>query len=368
MTDTALHRTPLHAAHKRLNAKMVPFAGWEMPVQYSGLIAEHQAVRQRAGIFDVSHMGQLELSGQGALEVANSLVAKDLARLALGRGAYTVCCNEQGGILDDLIAYRLEEQKVFVICNASRRSVIAPLFAKQSEGRCDFKDVSELSGLIALQGPMAAEILKLSEASAEVLGLKRFGICHASIFGEPLRIARTGYTGEDGFEIAGSAGSIARLWENLLERNHGLGLLPAGLGARDTLRLEAALALYGNEIDETTHPFEAGLGWVVNLEKDPFLGQSALRAHNEKPLSRKLVGLRMTERGNARHGYPIVSESGETIGTVTSGSPSPTLGYSIALAYVPVEQSSIGTTLRVRIREQAVRAEIVETPFYRRKK
>ncbi len=345
---------------------MVPFAGWSMPVQYTGLVAEHHAVRKQAGLFDVSHMGQLDLLGPKALEVANEIVAKDLSKLPVGKGAYTVACNEAGGILDDLIVYRLSAEHVFIICNASRLGVIAPHVAKRSLNRCEFADRSASSALIALQGPSSLGVLAALDAPAELGALKRFGIAAVKLAGIEVRAARTGYTGEDGFEIACHAEHASQLWNALLEAGKTLGLAPAGLGARDTLRLEAALALYGNDIDESTNPIEAGLAWVVSLDKTPFVGQAALKAIASKTLARKLVGLKMTERGNARHGYAVLNAQGEKVGEVTSGSPSPTLGYSIALAYIPTSLSEPGSKVRVQIREQSAEAQVVPTPFYKR--
>lgn len=347
---------------------MVPYAGWSMPVQYEGVVAEHKAVRERAGLFDVCHMGELEMRGEYAGAVVDYLVTNDVKKLEDGQALYTACCKEDGTILDDLIVYRRAWDRFLIVCNASNRDKIAAHFAKAAEHHCDFEDLSDKTGLLALQGPFAAMILRDAGASEETLTLKSFRFGDDTVAGIPVTIARTGYTGEDGFEIFVPWESTKALAEHLLSVGKEEGLVPVGLGARDTLRLEARLSLYGNEIDETTNPLEAGIGWVVKLDKGDFVGRSALVAIKEAGLSRKLVGLSVTGRGIARHGYPIVSEDGTEIGVVTSGSPGPTVGKNIALAYVPTALAAIGTNVLVKIRDQAVSAEVVKTPFYSRPK
>lgn len=361
-----LKRTPLYDEHRSLGARLVPFAGYEMPVQYEGVVKEHQAVRERAGLFDVSHMGELWLRGPRALEVVSSLVTNSMAGLEVGRAKYTVACNERGTILDDLIIYRAAEEEILVVCNASNRDKIAPHFARAAEGRCDYADQSDETALIALQGPAAVQIAKDAGAPDEMLALAPFSLGAAELGGIRVIAARTGYTGEDGFELFCTNEGAPHLWKLLLEKGAAHGIAPAGLGARDTLRLEAALSLYGNEIDETTHPYEANLGWVVKLDHD-FLGREALERIKAEGNARKLVGFEMTGRGIARHGYPIVDAEGATVGTVTSGSPGPTVGKNIGLGYVPVGLAAPGTRIGVSIRDKVVEAVVVKTPFYKRR-
>lgn len=360
-----LKRTPLFDLQRAAGARIIPFAGWEMPVQYAGIVEEHRAVRERAGLFDVSHMGELWLRGPAALAVVAGLVTNDAARLPIGKALYTCACNAAGTILDDLIIYRVAAEEVLVVCNAGNRAKMAPHFARASAGRCDFADESDATALLALQGPRAAEVLRALQAPATLTELPRFGVTRAELRGLPLLAARTGYTGEDGFELFVSAAQAPPLWSALLEAGAALGLSPIGLGARDTLRLEAALRLYGNDIDETTDPWEAGLGWTVKLEGRTFLGSEALLERKRRGLSRKLVGLEMIGRGIARHGYPVLHD-GQPIGVVTSGSPCPTVGKNLALAYVPVAQAGLGSPLAVEVRGKPVEAKVVSIPFYKR--
>jgi aminomethyltransferase len=338
-----------------------------MPVQYTGLVQEHHAVRQQAGLFDVSHMGQLELRGEHAGALIDWLVTNDVKKLAVGKALYTVCCNEQGMILDDLIVYRVDEHTYRIVCNASNHSKISAHFREAAQGHCEFHDFQSSRGLIALQGPLAAQVLQTLQGASEVGALPSFGCQPLRVLGEPVFVARTGYTGEDGFELSCDARVAPELWRALLQAGRQSGVQAAGLGARDTLRLEACLALYGNEIDETTHPLQAKLGWVVKMQKGDFVGRAALQTLAAAPMPRVLVGLEMVERGIARHGYPVVDPSNEQVGVVTSGSPSPTLQKNIALAYVPHTHREVGSTVHVRIRDKQVRASVVATPFYKRK-
>ncbi|MCA9605407.1 MAG: glycine cleavage system aminomethyltransferase GcvT [Myxococcales bacterium] len=363
----SLARTPLYDEHVALGARMVPFAGWSMPVQYAGVVKEHEAVRAAAGLFDVSHMGELRLRGPEALAVVDGLVTNRLDNLEVGRAKYTVACNERGTILDDLIIYRIGEEDVLVVCNASNVSKMSPHFAKHAAGRCDFEDQSAATALIALQGPKAVDVARDAGAPEAITGLRKFAVGQAEIAGLAVTFARTGYTGEDGFELFCANADAAALWRHLLAAGAAHGIAPTGLGARDTLRLEACLSLYGNDIDETTNPLEAGLGWVVKLDRGDFLGKEALVAIKEAGLTRKLVGFRMTGRGIARHGYPIVGPDGHKVGEVTSGSPGPTIHENVGLGYVPIELSEPGTTLGIEIRNKVVDAVVVTTPFYARK-
>lgn len=364
-----LRRTPLYAEHVRLGARLVPFAGFEMPVQYSGITAEHTAVRTRAGLFDVSHMGELWLEGAGAADAADGLVTNYVARQEDGRAVYTCCCNERGTILDDLIVYRFSRERVLVVCNASNHNKIAAHFAERAKGKTGYRDATDETSLLALQGPKALSILQkagvgIPDAAAS---LPSFRIRETEVAGRKAIVARTGYTGEDGVEIFCANDDAPHVWNALLAAGAPDGVLPVGLGARDTLRLEARLALYGNDIDETTNPIEAGLGWVVKLDKD-FVGRAAIAKIKAEGPSRTLAGFEMLGRGVARHGYPLKNTAGDTIGICTSGGPSPTLGKSIGLGYVPVGTAKVGTGIVVDCRGRDTEARIVPTPFYKRGK
>jgi aminomethyltransferase len=361
----------LHARHAALGARFVPFAGWEMPVQYStGVTREHEAVRKRVGLFDVSHMGELMFDGPGAAAVIDRAVTNDIHQLAVGHARYTAACNERGGILDDLIVYRLAAQHFMIVCNAGNRAKMAAHFAEQSRGRCEYADRSDDYALLALQGPAARQVLAALGAEPALLDLPRFGLLETQLCGAKVLCARTGYTGEDGFELFSSNADAGALWDQALAAGAPFGIAPIGLGARDTLRLEARLLLYGNDMDESTNPYEAGIGWTVKVDKPELIGGEALQAVRRDGITRKLVGFEMTERGIARHGYPILDGSGQNagqkIGEVTSGAPSLSLGKNIGLGYVPVALSRIGSKIAVEIRGQAVAAVVVATPFYKR--
>ncbi|MEY2934083.1 MAG: glycine cleavage system protein [Pseudomonadota bacterium] len=366
MSD-AERRTALYAEHEALGARFVPYAGWRMPVQYKGVADEHHAVRRNVGLFDVSHMGRLELSGPAAVAVVDGAITNDLQRLGPGQALYTCCCQEDGGILDDLIVYREASERVLVVCNASNRSKISAHLAALARGRCVYEDVSDRSCLIAVQGPSALELvatlgtpLRLPE------DLPAFHSRATQLFGLSCTVARTGYTGEDGVEIVCPVEHAPTLWRGLLEAGQRLGVQAIGLAARDTLRLEARLALYGNEIDQTTNPWDAGLGWTVKLDGREFVGKAALvRLKQEAPV-RRLIGFEMAGRGIARHGYPLSSTQGEALGQCTSGAPSPTLGINIGLGYVPPAYAAVGTELLVDCRGRSIPARVVKTPFYRR--
>jgi aminomethyltransferase len=369
MTDAPLRRTSLYDEHVALGGRIVPFAGWEMPVQYSGIVDEHQAVRNAAGLFDVSHMGELRLRGEYSSHVVDYLVTNDAGRLADGQAMYTCACNERAVILDDLIVYRHTQDDWRIVCNASNRDKMARHFARAATDHCDFDDESDETALVALQGPRAFEVLAATGDDGRRLGeLKSFHFREAVVGGVPCTAARTGYTGEDGVEIFCDWEDAPRLWRALIDAGRPLGLKPAGLGARDTLRLEARLSLYGNDIDETTNPIEAGLGWVVKVEKGDFIGRAALMEIKARPLPRKLVGFEVTGRGVARHGYPLRNPEGQEVGVCTSGSPGPTVGKNIGLGYVPSAMAEVGTRLLVDCRGKNVDAVVVQTPFYKRAK
>ncbi|MCA9532539.1 MAG: glycine cleavage system aminomethyltransferase GcvT [Myxococcales bacterium] len=360
---TPLLETPLVDEHRALGARLVPFAGWLMPVQYEGIRQEHEAVRNGAGLFDVSHMGELHLEGPDAVAVVDSLVTNAVKDLPVGKALYTCCCNAEGKILDDLIIYRRGEDRILVVCNAGNREKISAHFAKHAKGRCSFRDASDETALLALQGPKAEQALREVGCDAHLPELGAFHLADGKVAGVDCIVARTGYTAEDGFELFCANADAPKLFRALLAAP--VGVKPIGLGARDTLRLEGKLSLYGNDIDETTNPLEAGLGWVVKLDGDDFLGRDALRAIKAAGVTRKLVGIEMTGRGIARHGYPVVVD-GQTVGVVTSGSPSITLGTNIGLAYVPVDKAAVGTVLGIEIRGKIIDAVVVKTPFYKR--
>lgn len=369
MSEGPLRRTSLYENHKKAGGRIVPFAGWEMPVQYTGIVDEHTAVRTAAGMFDVSHMGELELRGPRAIEVVDWVITGDASKLTDGQAIYTCACNERGTILDDLIVYRAAADRVLVVCNASNRPKMSAHFAEAAKSKCDFEDRSDETALVALQGPKAFDVL--ARAGGDAAKLSELGSFHfrdATIANVRCTAARTGYTGEDGVEIFCAWSDAPALWDRLLELGKDLGLKPAGLGARDTLRLEARLSLYGNDIDETTNPIEAGLGWIVKLGKaSDFLGKKALEAVKAAPLPRKIVGFEVTGKGIARHGYPLRDVDGKEVGVTTSGSPCPSIGKNVGLGYVPTAMSAVGTKLLVDCRGKNVEAVIVPTPFYKRK-
>ena len=352
---------------------MVPFAGFEMPIQYTGIVDEHQAVRTAVGLFDVSHMGELHMSGEHAASVVDYLVTNDASKLADGQAMYTCACNEQGTILDDLIVYRAAKDQWLIVCNASNHDKMAAHFKKAAENHCEFKDQTDATALLALQGPKAFDLLdSLGGDAAKLRELKSFHFRDADIAGVHCTVARTGYTGEDGVEIFCPWDDAPKLWDAFTARGptsawgEGLSAKPIGLGARDTLRLEARLSLYGNDIDETTNPIEAGLGWVTKLDKAMFVGKEALAAVKAAPLTRKLVGFETTGRGIARAGYPLKDATGNVVGKCTSGSPGPTVGKNIGLGYLPTELTAVGTKFLVDCRGKDIEAVVVKTPFYKR--
>ncbi len=358
--------TPLHLLHLELNARMVPFSGWEMPVQYSGISKEHQAVRQQAGLFDISHMGKFVLSGHHLIEQLQYLVPSNLSSLQPGEAQYTVLLNPEAGIIDDLIIYYqgindAGEQRITTIVNASTAVKDREwLQAHLDLSQINFQDLSLTQTLIAVQGPESVQTLQ-KFVTEDLSTIKRFGHLEGTVLGRPGFLARTGYTGEDGFEVMVAPDVGVELWRSLLAQN----VLPCGLGARDTLRLEAAMALYGQDIDEQTTPLEAGLGWVVHLDrKGDFIGRSVLETQKQSGVSKRLVGLKLEGRNIARHDYPIFHE-GEPVGTVTSGTLSPTLGYPIALGYVRSDLAKPNQLLDVEIRGKTYPATVVKRPFYK---
>ena len=366
---TRLKRTPLFETHKQLGARLVEFGGWEMPVQYTSIIEEHRAVRQRAGLFDVSHMGEFRVEGPDALDFLQGLVPNDVSRLVDNQALYSQICRPDGGTLDDLIIYRLGENRYMVVVNAGTMEKDWAWFSEHAQGQdgVTLTNISDATALIALQGPLASQILQpLTDTPLSEIAYYH---CRPGAgAGIECIISRTGYTGEDGFELYGAADRAAALWSALLEAGKPHGLLPAGLGARDTLRLEAGYCLYDHELTEDITPLEAGLGWTIKLNKGhDFIGREALAREKQEGLRRKLVGIELRDRGVPRAGYPI-HRDGQQIGAVTSGTMGPTLERAAALGYVPPADATPGTEITIDIRGKAVPAVIVPLPFYKRAK
>ena len=361
MTD-ALKRTPVHGEHEKLGAKLVPFAGWAMPVHYpAGILEEHRAVRTTAGLFDVSHMGELDLRGAGALALAQRVTTNDVSKLAVGQAQYGVMCREDGGAIDDCITYRFADRYMIVV-NASNREKDHDWVRSHASGDVQLTDVSDDVALLALQGPRSATILaRLTDTDLTAIAYYHF--TEGTVAGVSAVISRTGYTGEDGFELYVPSAAGAKLWSSLLDAGRADGLIAAGLGARDSLRLEMGYALYGNDLDETRTPLEAGLGWVTKLDKGDFIGRAALVRRKEAGLTEQLSGFALQQRGFPRHGYGVWVD-GARVSEVTSGVLSPSLQQGIGLAYVPVAASKPGTAIEIEIRDRRTPARIVRPPFY----
>lgn len=358
-----LKRTPLFEEHQALGAKIVPFAGYQMPVQYpSGITAEHHAVRRAAGLFDVSHMGELEVRGDRALEFVQRVSTNDASKLEVGQAQYSTLLQEDGTMLDDLLVYRFPEHYLLVVNGSNRERDLAHIQRHAGEFEVRVDDRTEDIALLALQGPKAEKILaRLTDE--DLAGIRYYRFQEGTVDGRPAVISRTGYTGEDGFELYVDADDASALWRRLLETGAGEGLIATGLGSRDSLRLEMGYALYGNDLDEQHTPLEAGLGWVVKLDKGPFVGRDALLAQKAAGIRQRLTGFRLRDRAFPRHGYGI-RVNGEVAGEVTSGVLSPSLGIGIGLAYVPTDAAKPGSELEVVIRDRAVPAETVRPPFY----
>jgi aminomethyltransferase len=364
-----LKRTPLFETHRRLGARLVEFGGWEMPVQYSGIIEEHRAVRERAGMFDVSHMGEFRVEGPGALAFLQSLVPNDVSRLAVHQALYTQLCHPSGGAVDDLLIYRLGEHEYMTVVNAGTMEKDWAWFTGHAASRDDvtLTNISDQTALIAVQGPLAERILQ-PLTGTPLAEIAYYHFRPGMVSGIECLISRTGYTGEDGFELYCPPQRAADLWDAVLAAGQSHGLLPAGLGARDTLRLEAGYCLYGHELTDDITPLEAGLGWSVKLNKGAdFIGRHALADEKQNGLLRKLIGIELSERGVPRAGYPILRD-GEVIGEVTSGTMSLTFNRPVALGYVPPADAAPGTSLAIEIRGKAVPAVVVALPFYKRPK
>ncbi len=365
-STSTLRRTPLYGLHRESGAKMVGFGGWEMPVEYSGLIGEHLAVRRAAGLFDVSHMGEIEVSGSGALAFLQRVTSNDVARLGEGQAQYSTLPTETGGPVDDILVYRRADDRFLLVVNAGNIEKDHRWLLAQNPRECEVKDRSDEYALLALQGPAAEAILRpLAKTDLRALGTYRF--TEAIVADRRVIVSRTGYTGEDGFEIFVAPEEAPGLWRFLIGTGQEKGLVPAGLGARDTLRLEAKMCLYGQDMDETTSLIEAGLGWIVCLDpsKGDFPGRAVLEHQKKEGPPRKLIGFEMVGRGIARHGYPVSTAEGAS-GTVTSGTYAPFVQKSIGLCYLPAAQAKVGTEIQVDIRGKRVAGRVVPTPFYKR--
>jgi len=364
VSATPLKRTPLYAEHVAAGARMVPFGGWEMPVQYTGIVEEHRTTRTSVGLFDVSHMGEFEVEGAGAVAALQYLTTNDVAALQVGQIQYSVLCYDNGTIVDDLTVYRIADDRYMITVNAGN---IDKDWAHVTKSTAHMKDArwrnaSEGTGLVAVQGPKAEALVgRLADRDVTAIGYYRFE--RGNVGDVPTLISRTGYTGEDGFELYAPADGTAQLWKALLRAGRAEGAAPVGLGARDTLRLEMKYALYGNDIDETTNALEAGLGWVVKPAKGDFIGRGALEKVRTAGVRRRLVGIEMVDKAVARHGY-LVKKDGHDTGIVTSGSYGPSVDKYIGIAYVETRLAAVGTALEVEIRGQGKAAQVVRTPFY----
>ena len=356
-------RTPLNEAHRKLGARMVDFVGWDMPVQYSSVIGEHEAVRTAVGLFDVSHMGEVEFSGPGALETVNALISNDLARISDGQAVYAGLLDEQGTFVDDIVAYRFSPERIFICVNSSNREKDFAWMKAHAKGVKPV-DRGDDFAQIAVQGPKAAGLVqRLTKTDTSRIGTYRFA--EGQVAGVKCIISRTGYTGEDGFELYCAPDDAVKLWDALLTEGQQDGVKPCGLGSRDSLRTEMKFALYGNDIDDKHTALEAGLGWIVKLDKPTFIGKDALVAQKAAGVKRKLVGFEVTGSGIPRHGYAI-HKDGKPVGEVTSGTMGPSVKKPIGIGYVPAELAAEGSTFDVDIRGRPVPAVVVKTPFYKK--
>ncbi len=367
MSETpALKTTPLNAVHRRMNAKMVDFGGWDMPVQYSGILDEHNAVRNAVGIFDVSHMGEIEVRGPEALKLVDYISTNAASRLKIGQAHYSGLLYEHGGFVDDILVHKVDQDHFFICVNASNQEKDYEHIVLMNGTNANVEFASERYAQIAIQGPKALDTLQKMTATP-LAPIKYYHFTDGEVAGVWARIARTGYTGEDGFEIYVTPDEAPGIWDKILEAGAEFGIKPCGLGARNTLRLESKMALYGHEIDASINPLEADLAWIVKFDKEDFVGKAALEKQKANGLSRKLIGFEMTGRGIGRDGYEVWLD-GKPAGFVTSGGPSPTLNKNIGLCYLPAEAAEVGRTIQIMIRNQPVDAVTVPTPFYKRAK
>jgi len=371
MTDAAgasLKKTPLHADHVALGARMIPFGGWDMPVEYSGITNEHNTVRAAAGLFDVSHMGEIEIAGKDALAAVQHITSNDASKLQVNQAQYSALTTPEGTFVDDLLVYRFAPTHFLLVVNASNIDKDYAWIAEHAKEAGDAAVVnsSDRYALIAVQGPKARGILQ-SLTGVDLSAIKYYWFAHGEVAGVRGTISRTGYTGEDGFEVFVAPQMASRVWNALVDAGKGTGLIPCGLGARDTLRLEASMRLYGNDIDDTTTVLEADLGWIVGWNKSGFIGHEVLRRQKAAGLERVLVGFAMVDRAIARHGHVVMREN-EQVGHVTSGTQTPYLKKAIGMAYVPSHMAELGTELEIDIRGRRARAIVVQMPFYKRAK
>ena len=365
-TAAALKKTPLNARHRASGARMVSFGGWDMPVEYSGIVEEHMAVRTRAGLFDVSHMGEIEIAGKDALAAVQRISSNDASRLEVGQAQYSALTTPQGTFVDDLLVYRLAAQHFLLVVNAGNIEKDYAWIAEHitAAGDAVAVNASARYALLALQGPKALEILQ-PLTGIDLHAMKYYWFAHGEVANVRATVSRTGYTGEDGFEIFVPPQSADRVWQAIVDAGRSVELIPAGLGARDTLRLEAAMRLYGNDIDDTTTVLEADLGWIVGWKKDDFIGADALRRQKTSGIQRRIVGFEMVDRGIARHGYDVYVGDAKA-GTVTSGTQTPYVQKAIGMAYLPTGHTASGTEFDVDIRGRRARARVVPMPFYKR--
>jgi len=365
-TAAALKATPLNAVHRALGAKMVDFGGWDMPVQYSGIIDEHNAVRQGVGLFDVSHMGEIEIRGPEALQLVNFVSSNDASKLKIGQAHYSGLLYDHGGFVDDILVHKVDDDHYFICVNASNQDKDFEHIELSNRSHAKVEFASDRYAQIAIQGPKGLDTLqKLTKT--DLASIRYYHFKDGEVSGVWARIARTGYTGEDGFEIYVAPDEAARIWYELQDAGREFGIKPCGLGARNTLRLEAKMALYGHEINASITPLEADLNWIVKMDKDDFQGREALAKQKDKGITRKLVGFEMIGRGIGRDGYEV-HLNGAPAGWVTSGGPSPTLGKNIGLCYLPVDRAVPGQKIDIIIRNQPIEAVTVPTPFYKRTK
>ena len=359
MKNTALTET-----HKALGAKIVPFAGYNMPVQYEGINIEHETVRQSVGVFDVSHMGEFLITGEHALDLIQKVSSNDASKLTVGKAQYSCLPNDNGGIVDDLIIYKIKEDTYLLVVNASNIEKDWNWISSKNDMGATMRDLSEDYALLAIQGPKAIEAMQ-SITSHDLSSISFYNFIVGDFAGiEHVIISATGYTGSGGFEIYCKNNEVKQIWDKVLEAGADFGIKPIGLAARDTLRLEMGYCLYGNDIDDTTSPIEVGLGWITKFTKE-FTNSKALKAQKERGTERKLIAFKLDERGIPRHGYDIVDGKGKTIGVVTSGTMSPSLGIGIGLGYVPTVFSTVNSKINIQIRKNAIPATVVKLPFYK---
>jgi len=359
-----MNKTAFHERHRELGAKMTDFHGWDMPLYYTSILEEHRAVRQALGMFDVSHMGQVIVTGADAVASLNEIMTSDIAQVGVGRACYTLMLNESGGILDDLLVYRLGDEDYFIIVNCANRDSDVAWIASRVRGKTTVTDISQGRSLIAVQGPLASRVLE-ELLDARVAGLGRFGIAPIRTMGPDACIARTGYTGGDGFELFLPDAHAKRVWDAVLAAGKSVGGLPVGLGARDTLRVEAGLRLYGTDMDAATSPVEVGLEWTVAINKPSFIGKDAVVRHKRDGVSRKFIGLELSQGPVPRTGFELADAEGRRVGTVTSGTFSPILGKPLGMGYVEPAFTKPGTPLTMTVRSQRHVATVVKLPFWK---